>query len=84
MQLLRDLGPSISPQSAFQFNLGIETLHVRMKEHVANTLKVVEFLESHPAVTWVSYPGHDAHPDKTLADQYLPKGAGAVVVYCIE
>ncbi|WP_423408092.1 O-acetylhomoserine aminocarboxypropyltransferase/cysteine synthase family protein [Heyndrickxia sp. MSNUG] len=84
VQLLRDLGPSISPQSAFQFNLGIETLHVRMKEHVANTLRVVEFLESHPAVTWVAYPGHEDHPDKKLADQYLPKGAGAVVVFGIE
>ncbi|RSD28330.1 O-acetylhomoserine aminocarboxypropyltransferase/cysteine synthase family protein [Mesobacillus subterraneus] len=84
VQLLRDLGPSISPQSAFQFNLGIETLHVRMKEHVANTLKVVEFLEAHPAVTWVAYPGHENHPDKQLADRYLPKGAGAVVVFGIE
>lgn len=84
VQLLRDLGPSISPTSAFQFNLGIETLHVRMKEHVANTRKLVEFLEAHPAVTWVSYPGHDQHPDKKLADQYLPKGAGSVVIFGIE
>lgn len=84
VQLLRDLGPSISPASAFQFNLGIETLHVRMKEHVANTRKLVEFLEAHPAVTWVSYPGHDQHPDKKLADQYLPKGAGSVVIFGIE
>lgn len=84
VQLLRDLGPSISPQSAFQFNLGIETLHVRMKEHVANTLKVVEYLEAHPAVTWVSYPGHHTHPDKELADRYLSKGAGAVVIFGIE
>jgi O-acetylhomoserine (thiol)-lyase len=84
VQLLRDLGPSISPQSAFQFNLGIETLHVRMKEHVANTLKVVEYLEAHPAVTWVSYPGHETHPDKALADRYLSRGAGAVVVFGIE
>jgi O-acetylhomoserine (thiol)-lyase len=84
VQLLRDLGPSISPNSAFQFNLGIETLHVRMKEHVANTKKLVEFLEAHPAVTWVSYPGHDDHPDKKLADQYLPKGAGSVVIFGIE
>lgn len=84
VQLLRDLGPSISPTSAFQFNLGIETLHVRMKEHVANTRKLVEFLEAHPAVTWVSYPGHDQHPDKKLADQYLPRGAGSVVIFGIE
>ncbi|WP_079507067.1 O-acetylhomoserine aminocarboxypropyltransferase/cysteine synthase family protein [Mesobacillus jeotgali] len=84
VQLLRDLGPAISPQSAFQFNLGIETLHVRMKEHVANTKKIVDYLESHPAVTWVTYPGDDSHPDKHLADRYLPKGAGSVVVFGIE
>jgi len=84
VQLLRDLGPSLSPQSAFQFNLGLETLHVRMKEHVANTNKLVQYLESHPAVTWVSYPGHESHPDKELAAKYLPKGAGSVVVFGIE
>ncbi|PLR92599.1 O-acetylhomoserine aminocarboxypropyltransferase/cysteine synthase family protein [Bacillus sp. T33-2] len=84
VQLLRDLGPALSPQNAFQFNLGLETLHVRMKEHIANTRKIVEYLEAHPAVTWVSYPGHDSHPDKALADKYLGKGAGAVVVFGIE
>jgi O-acetylhomoserine (thiol)-lyase len=84
VQLLRDLGPSISAQSAFQFNLGIETLHVRMKEHIANTERVVHYLETHPAVTWVSYPGNSAHPDKKLADRYLPRGAGSVVVFGIE
>jgi O-acetylhomoserine (thiol)-lyase len=84
VQLLRDIGPAISPQNAFQFTLGLETLHVRMKEHIANTKKVVEYLESHPAVSWVSYPGHDAHPDQELAGKYLPKGTGAVVVFGID
>ncbi|MBM4760759.1 O-acetylhomoserine aminocarboxypropyltransferase/cysteine synthase family protein [Bacillus sp. B15-48] len=84
VQLLRDMGPAISPQNAFQFALGLETLHVRMKEHVANTKEIVDYLEAHPAVSWVSYPGHEAHPDKELADKYLPKGAGAVVVFGIE
>ncbi|KAF0823480.1 O-acetylhomoserine aminocarboxypropyltransferase/cysteine synthase family protein [Cytobacillus firmus] len=83
VQLLRDLGPAMSAQSAFQFTLGLETLHVRMKEHVANTKKVVEYLEAHPAVNWVLYPGHESHPDKELADKYLPKGAGAVAVFGI-
>ncbi|CAM3474724.1 O-acetylhomoserine aminocarboxypropyltransferase/cysteine synthase family protein [Cytobacillus oceanisediminis] len=83
VQLLRDLGPAMSAQSAFQFTLGLETLHVRMKEHIANTKKVVEFLEAHPAVNWVLYPGHESHPDKALADKYLPKGAGAVAVFGI-
>lgn len=83
VQLLRDLGPAMSAQSAFQFTLGLETLHVRMKEHVANAKKVVEYLEAHPAVNWVLYPGHESHPDKKLADKYLPKGAGAVAVFGI-
>ena len=84
VQLLRDLGPALSPQNAFQFVLGLETLHVRMKEHVANTGKVVEYLNSHPAVAWVTYPGHPSHPDYELAQKYLPKGAGSMVVFGIK
>jgi O-acetylhomoserine (thiol)-lyase len=84
VQLLRDLGPALSPQNAFQFTLGLETLHVRMKEHIANTKRVVQYLEAHPAVSWVSYPGHEKHPDKQLADKYLPKGAGSVIVFGID
>ncbi|WP_080844205.1 O-acetylhomoserine aminocarboxypropyltransferase/cysteine synthase family protein [Cytobacillus gottheilii] len=84
VQLLRDLGPALSPQNAFQFTLGIETLHVRMKEHVANTKKIISYLKSHPAINWLLYPGDDDHPDKALADKYLPKGAGSVVVFGIK
>ncbi|MBL4954880.1 O-acetylhomoserine aminocarboxypropyltransferase/cysteine synthase [Neobacillus sp. YIM B02564] len=84
VQLLRDLGPALSPQNAFQFVLGLETLHVRMKEHVANTEKVVEYLTNHPAVEWVSYPRHPSHPDYQLAQKYLPKGAGSMVVFGIK
>ncbi|MFD0051418.1 O-acetylhomoserine aminocarboxypropyltransferase/cysteine synthase family protein [Actinomycetes bacterium NPDC127524] len=84
VQLLRDLGPSLSPQSAFQFTLGLETLHVRMKEHISNTGKIIDYLENHPAVTWVSHPGHKDHPDRKLADKYLPRGAGAIVIFGIE
>ena len=47
----------LSPMNAFQFVLGLETLHVRMKEHVANAVKVADYLEKHPAVSWVLYPG---------------------------
>lgn len=83
MQLLRDLGPALSAQSAFQFTLGLETLTVRMKEHIANTKKIVQYLNNHPAVNWVLYPGDDNHPNKELADKYLSKGAGAVVVFGI-
>lgn len=84
VQLLRDLGPALSPQNAFQFTLGLETLHVRMKEHVANTEKVVEYLEAHPGVNWVMYPGNQKHPDFELAKKYLPKGAGSIVVFGID
>lgn len=81
---MRDLGPSLSPQNAFQFTLGLETLHVRMKEHVANTKEVVNYLLKHPAVEWVSYPGHPSHPDRELAAKYLPKGAGSIIVFGIK
>lgn len=84
VQLLRDLGPALSPQNAFQFVLGLETLHVRMKEHVANAQKVVEYLVNHPAVEWVSYPGHTSSPDYELTKKYLPKGAGSMVVFGIK
>jgi O-acetylhomoserine (thiol)-lyase len=84
VQLLRDFGPALSPQNAFQFTLGLETLHVRIKEHVANTEKIVKYLESHPEVKWVLYPGHANHPDYELAKKYFPKGAGSVVVFGLE
>jgi O-acetylhomoserine (thiol)-lyase len=84
VQLLRDLGPALSPQNAFQFTLGLETLHVRMKEHVANTKQIVDYLLAHPAVDWVSYPGHSSHPDNELAKKYMPKGAGSMVVFGIK
>ncbi|WP_338778260.1 O-acetylhomoserine aminocarboxypropyltransferase/cysteine synthase family protein [Metabacillus sp. FJAT-52054] len=84
VQLLRDLGPALSPYNAFQFTLGLETLHVRMKEHIANTRKIVSYLQNHPAVKWVLYPELEEHPSKNLADRYLPKGAGAVIVFGID
>jgi O-acetylhomoserine (thiol)-lyase len=55
-----------------------------MKEHVANTKQVVDYLVNHPAVEWVSYPGHNSHPDFDLAQKYLPKGAGSMVVFGIK
>lgn len=84
VQLLRDLGPQLSPQSAFQFAVGLETLHVRMKEHISNTKIIIDYLQNHPAVSWVNYPGNDDHPDKKLADKYLPKGAGSIVTFGIK
>ncbi|WP_071393652.1 O-acetylhomoserine aminocarboxypropyltransferase/cysteine synthase family protein [Bacillus tuaregi] len=84
VQLLRDMGPALSPQNAFYFVLGLETLHVRMKEHVANAVKVTEYLENHPGVDWVLYPGSESSADKALVEKYLPKGAGSMIVFGIK
>ncbi|MFC0014130.1 MULTISPECIES: O-acetylhomoserine aminocarboxypropyltransferase/cysteine synthase family protein [Allobacillus] len=84
VQVLRDTGAALSPFNAFQIALGIETLHVRLKEHVANTRKIVDYLESHPAVDWVSYPEQENHESVELAKKYLPKGAGSVVAFGIK
>ena len=84
VQLLRDTGPSLSPFNAHQLALGLETLHVRMKEHIANTRKIVEYLKNHPQVDWVSYPELEDHPSYELAKKYMPKGAGSVVTFGIK
>ena len=81
---LRDLGPAISPFNSFQILQGIETLHLRMARHSENALKVSQFLENHPLVSWVNYPGLPSHPSHGLAQQYLPKGAGGLVGFGIK
>ncbi|MFW5883625.1 MAG: O-acetylhomoserine aminocarboxypropyltransferase [Verrucomicrobiota bacterium] len=75
---LRDLGPCQSPQNAFLTLQGIETLSLRMERHCSNALKVAQYLEGHAKVDWVSYAGLPSSPYHALAQQYLPKGAGAV------
>lgn len=77
--LLRDLGPAMSPFNAFLFLQGLETLHLRMIRHAENALKVARFLEAHPKAAWVNYPGLNSSPEKSGADKYLPKGAGAIL-----
>ncbi|OHB78927.1 MAG: O-acetylhomoserine aminocarboxypropyltransferase [Planctomycetes bacterium RBG_16_64_12] len=81
---LRDLGGAMSPFNAFLFLQGLETLHVRMPRHCENALAVAEFLQSHPLVTWVNYPGLPSHPDYELAKKYLPHGAGAILGFGIK
>ncbi|MCG5239077.1 O-acetylhomoserine aminocarboxypropyltransferase [Azospirillum doebereinerae] len=81
---LRDLGPSQAPLNAFLTLNGIETLPLRMQRHVENAQKVAEFLESHPAVGWVSYAGLDSSKYHALAKKYLPKGAGAVLTFGVK
>jgi O-acetylhomoserine (thiol)-lyase len=75
---LRDFGACMSPMNAFQILQGIETLSLRMDRHVANALRVAEFLAAHPMVIRVSHPGLPSHPDHALAARLLPRGAGAV------
>lgn len=84
VQLLRNTGATLSPQSAFLFLQGLESLSVRVERHVANTRKIVEFLNSHPKVAWVNYPELDGNPYKELAKKYLPKGAGSIFTFGIK
>jgi O-acetylhomoserine (thiol)-lyase len=84
LTLLRDMGPALSPFNAFLFLQGLETLHVRMPRHCENALQVAKFLESHPSVAWVNYPGLASHPDYERAKQYLPAGQGAILGFGIK
>ena len=85
VQLLRDLGPALSPFNAFQFLQGLETLHLRMERHSTNTLAVAHFLEKHPNVSWVNYPGLTSHPSHDLAKKYHHRGLyGAILGFGIK
>ena len=84
LTLLRDLGACISPFNSFQIIQGIETLPLRVARHVENAQKVAEWLEKHPLVSWVNYPGLASHPDHARAKKYLPKGAGAIIGFGIK
>jgi O-acetylhomoserine (thiol)-lyase len=81
---LRDTGACMSPFAAFLFLLGLETLHLRMERHCTNALKVAQWLEKHPCVEWVNYPGLPSHFDHTSAKRYLPHGQGAIVGFGIK
>ncbi len=80
-QLMRDFGSTPSPMSAFYLNLGLESLHVRMKRHCENGLAVAKFLKDHPAVSWVVYPDLEGDENYELAKKYLPKGSCGVVSF---
>jgi len=84
VSLLRDLGPALSPFNAFLFLQGLETLHLRMPRHCENALAVARYLENHPRVAWVNYPGLDGSPEKERVRKYLPKGAGAIIGFGIK
>lgn len=80
---LRDLGPAASPFNSFLFLQGLETLSLRAQRHVDNTLALAEWLDAHPAVDWVNYPGLPGHPYHERARRYLRNGYGAVLTFGI-
>lgn len=77
-QTLRDLGATISPFNSFLLIQGLESLSLRVERHVANTRKIVDYLNNHPKVAWVNYPELADSPYKPLADKYFPNGAGSI------
>ena len=80
-QLMRDLGPMQNPQAAFFLNSSLESLHVRMPRHCENGLAVAKFLQSHPKVRFVSYPGLEGDKYYDLAQKYMPNGTCGVVSF---
>lgn len=80
-QLMRDLGTTPSPQSAFILNLGLESLHVRMKRHFENALAVAEFLEKNEKISWVKFSGLESDKYYNLAQKYMPNGTCGVISF---
>jgi len=81
VQLLRDLGPALSPFNAFLFLQGLETLPLRIERHSTNALALARWLETRPEVSWVNYPGLPSHPSHELAKRYLRGGFGGIVTF---
>ncbi len=84
VHLMRDLGCQASPFNAFLLNLGLETLPLRMERHTSNALAVAQFLEKHPKIKWVNYPGLPSSKYYSLVQKYMPEGTCGVVSFGIE
>ena len=82
--LMRDLGAQAAPQNAFLLNLGLETLALRMERHCSNAQAVAEFLENHPKVEWINYPGLKSNPYYELAQTYMPNGTCGVISFGVK
>ena len=80
-QLMRDLGSCQSPQNAFLLNVGLETLHLRVKRHCENALKVAKYLEANDKVAWVDYPDLESNKNNELCRKYLPNGSCGVLTF---
>ena len=83
-QWIRDFGNPQMAFNAFLTNLGLETLHLRMERHSQNALELARFLEKHPKVAWVNYPGLESSPDHALAQKYLPRGCSGVMCFGVK
>mgnify|MGYP000675226246 CR=1 FL=1 len=84
VHVLRDIGACQAPFNSWQTLLGIETLNLRMERHTQNAQAVAEFLERHPKVSWVKYPGLKSHPDYARAQKYFPQGVGAILGFGVK
>ena len=84
LQFLRDVGSCLSPFNAFLLIQGLETLHLRMERHCSNAMKVAQYLEAHPKVKWVNYPGLKSSKYHDLAKKYLTNGFGALVGFGVK
>ena len=84
VQLLRDLGPALSPFNSFLFLQGLETLPLRQRQHSENALEIAQFLKGHPLVNWVTYPGLTDDPNHAVAAKYLKRGFGGLVGFGIK
>src|SRR5690625_1508617 len=82
--MLRESGASLSPQNAFLFLQGLETLNLRIERHNENAKKVAEYLLDHPGVEWVNYPGLKDHPSHELANKYFNGGYGSIITFGIK
>ena len=82
--LLRDTGSTLSPFHAFLFLQGLETLSLRVKQHVSNSLKIVEYLNNHPQVEAVHHPSLESEPSHKLYNKYFPEGAGSIFTFEIK
>lgn len=82
--ILRDFGSVLSPFSAFLFNRGLETLHIRMERHSENAFKVAEFLENNPKISWVNYPKLKSHYSYDVGEKYLKKGCSGIILVGIK
>lgn len=80
-QLMRDLGSIPAPMNCYLLNIGLQTLHLRMRQHCQNAQKVAEFLSADPRVAWVNYPGLKDNPYHALAEKYLPQGSCGVIAF---